>query len=143
MKNERDDASNPDLAEIRSALRDEFKPMFPELSAPASMSAEPEQRMETTSEHIARDIREGRFPQRSEPQMVSMSAENRPAQDDVRDAQRYRWLREQNANSDSGWAVVEGEDFECWDSCWVGEELDEAIDAAIASQSAIDQRCQK
>lgn len=28
-------------------------------------------RPETTSEHIARDMREGRFPERSEPQMVA------------------------------------------------------------------------
>jgi hypothetical protein len=38
---------------------------------PAAPSADAAaQRLETTSEHIARDIREGRFPQRSEPQLV-------------------------------------------------------------------------
>lgn len=31
MKNERENASNPDLEEIRAAMQDEFKPMFPEL----------------------------------------------------------------------------------------------------------------
>ena len=44
-------------------------------SKPAAPSAEAAaQRIETTSENIARDIREGRFPQRSEPQMVASAA---------------------------------------------------------------------
>lgn len=124
------------------------------LSAPTSMSAEPEQRMETTSEHIARDIREGRFPQRSEPQLIAappapsvadasptieapaqtLSAENRPAQDDVdgpaitadvhRDAQRYRWLQTQRSDVWHEFADIPM------------NRTDELIDAAIASQSA-------
>lgn len=40
------------------------------LAAPVADQAPQDERMETTSEHIARDIREGRFPQRSEPQRV-------------------------------------------------------------------------
>ncbi|MDH2239112.1 hypothetical protein N5K27_22645 [Pigmentiphaga sp. GD03639] len=39
-------------------------------AAPVADQAPQDERMETTSEHIARDIREGRFPQRSEPQRV-------------------------------------------------------------------------
>lgn len=39
-------------------------------AAPVAAQAPQDERMETTSEHIARDIREGRFPQRSEPQRV-------------------------------------------------------------------------
>ncbi len=35
-------------------------------------------RPETTSEHIARDMREGRFPERSEPQMVADPAATAP-----------------------------------------------------------------
>ncbi len=37
---------------------------------PAPSQQSPQTRLETTSEHIARDIREGRFPNRSEPQRV-------------------------------------------------------------------------
>jgi hypothetical protein len=41
----------------------------------AEQADAPQKRPETTSEHIARDIREGRFPQRSEPQMVEQADE--------------------------------------------------------------------
>lgn len=40
----------------------------------ASEAAQPAARLETSSENIARDIREGYFPKRSEPQMVSDAA---------------------------------------------------------------------
>jgi hypothetical protein len=54
---------------------------------------------------------------------------------DARDAERYRWLRDQNANSSGAFAVIEDDGgFSSWDACWVGEELDDAIDAAIAGE---------
>jgi hypothetical protein len=46
------------------------------------------------------------------------------ADDDVRDAERYRWLREEG---EAQWAVVK---------CNAGEYLDAAIDAAIAANRA-------
>lgn len=40
-----------------------------------AVSAEPETRTETPAEHIARDMREGRFPSRSEPKVVAASVQ--------------------------------------------------------------------
>ncbi|GGD63064.1 hypothetical protein [Caballeronia grimmiae] len=73
---------------------------------------------------------------------ASMSAENRPAQDDVRDAQRYRFLKA---------GAVLNEWNGGWNTYWLIKSvdlpdgrrdipLDEAIDAAIASQSAKEPR---
>lgn len=70
------------------------------------------------------------------------SAENRPAQDDVRDAQRYRALKT-FAHHSYNQKVVSNAHSPSWRKeqlitvhagSW--EELDAAIDAAIASQSA-------
>ncbi|WP_244120295.1 hypothetical protein [Burkholderia gladioli] len=55
-------------------------------AAPAAPVAEPTMRPETTSKHIARDIREGRFPKQSEPKMVPVAqavAADGEAQDDI------------------------------------------------------------
>lgn len=67
---------------------------------------------------------------------VSVSADNRPAQDDVRDAQRYRWLR--SSQFDAAMPVMFDYDGPA-PYCGIRRttnHLDEAIDAAIASQSA-------
>jgi hypothetical protein len=54
----------------------------------------------------------------------------------AKDAERYRWLCEQNAKlEDSAWLVT-CRDFEDEDAAaryWVGSDLDAAIDAAIAA----------
>jgi hypothetical protein len=42
----------------------------------------PARRIETTSENIARDMREGRFPQRSEPQMIPAAPLEKSAESD-------------------------------------------------------------
>ncbi|WP_186040616.1 hypothetical protein [Burkholderia gladioli] len=70
-------AESPSLANACEVLRDAVAAkstlalgMFHGLASFAQGEAIAAMRPETTSEHIARDIREGRFPKQSEPQMV-------------------------------------------------------------------------
>lgn len=61
--------------EVQCWIDDNIKPLVQERHfeahcAPAAPVAKPAMRPETESENIARDIREGRFPKRSEPKMV-------------------------------------------------------------------------
>lgn len=64
------DISQPIFTESEMALIDAHRRIF--RSVPA---AEPvEMRQETTLENIARDMKEGRFPERSEPRMVPLLA---------------------------------------------------------------------
>ena len=61
----------------------------------------------------------------------------KPVPDDVRkDAERYRWLYQQNANLDAQSMVVLSHDTEDDNvmQYWVGADLSAAIDAAIAAQ---------
>lgn len=71
---------------MNAAMRERYsRPLFElpfnpgEKAAPQSPVAPADFRIETTYEHIARDMREGRFPARSEPQRVSVA----PADDDM------------------------------------------------------------
>lgn len=48
-----------------------------------------------------------------------------------KDAARYRWLREQNADLDAGFYVGDETDALPEDITWVGADLDAAIDAAM------------
>lgn len=82
-----------------------------------------------------------------EERIATPSAENHPAQDDVRDAQRYRWLRNEHfptADKPPVAQVVCKWQSDRHGSKWVnmidGNNLDDAIDAAIASQSAKEPR---
>lgn len=52
------------------------------------------------------------------------------------DANRYRWLRDQNADIDAGFYVVDQTDSPPKDITWVGSHLDAAIDAAMSKESA-------
>lgn len=51
-----------------------------------------------------------------------------------RDAERYRWLRDQNADLEAGFYVGNETDALPEDITWVGCDLDAVIDAAIAAQ---------
>lgn len=54
--------------------------------------------------------------------------------DVARDAERYRWLREKNAELGRGFYVGNDTDKDPGDITWIGSDLDAAIDAAMSEK---------
>ena len=52
-----------------------------------------------------------------------------------KDAERYRWMRDQNADPEAGFYVGDATDDLPGDFDWVGSDLDVAIDRAMKEQT--------
>lgn len=68
---------------------------------------------------------------------VSITDINKTIAELEADANRYRWLREQNANLDHDSFVVLAHDCTAedeWQKYWAGSDLDKAIDEAMLAE---------
>jgi hypothetical protein len=138
MKNKREDATNPDIAEIRNALQSEFRPLFPELQERADA--------DTAGAKPVRALRMARACMEANglgadkvPRVFAIIDDALQERADTgKDAERYQWLRNEHfPTADKPpvaqvtWKRGSVRHSSEWANLIDGNDLDNAIDAAI------------